>query len=387
MHRSCAVAIIGGLIGLALHAAPARAQGAALPWGQASDMVAWETFAQITAPSGNPAAHKVEFETWASDKDIYSTTSPKWPSATAPKTLQVSALGNAFPHGRVHTLAITPSDCKTKSEGGPQDPAAGSFPANGCIGEEVRRNWASFQYIVANNLYTSAGLSAAFAAAFKVDLPADSIEFKGDWVKLADLESWLKIDDSTVRKNYYVSSATDGTGTAEFALVAFHFSTKQIKNWVWSDFEHKMNPGRCDDTGCHDTFGAVVADVAAKSPANQQYGDCDKTPGLQSLLDNAGIDPVWRNYCLKGSQIDFLDAADKPTILGNSVIERINAGVVIPNSSCITCHAYASFNKSGAINTFIFRKPEPKGLVQPERMVNFLGNDFIWGISTIPRSP
>lgn len=37
-----------------------------LPWGQSADMVAWEEFAQITAPSGSPTSKKVEFETWAS---------------------------------------------------------------------------------------------------------------------------------------------------------------------------------------------------------------------------------------------------------------------------------------------------------------------------------
>jgi hypothetical protein len=41
----------------------------------------------------------------------------------------------------------------------------------------------------------------------------------------------------------------------------------------------------------------------------------------------------------------------QPTILGNSVIERINVGVPIKQSSCITCHAYASFDKTGLANS------------------------------------
>jgi hypothetical protein len=353
----------------------ALAQGGPLPWGQSSDMVAWETFVQITAPSGNPQTTNVEFETWASDQDIYRTSPPRWPLPGAPKQLLVSALGNIrLRHGPL-PFVIAPSQCTQSYD--PAAAKAAGFPSDGCIGEEVRRNWASFQYIVSNQLYSVAGLKAAFAKGLKVDLPADAIELKGDWIRVTDAMKWYNIDAQKVHELFYTNTATDGATTAEFALVSFHFSTKQIKNWVWSDFEHQMTPGRCDDIGCHDSFGATVPDVPARTPPNQSYGECQKTPALEAMLANAGISSVWKNYCLKGSQITFTQADGKPTLLGNSVIERINAGVPVLQSSCITCHAYASFDSTGS--TGGPPTPDQIGNVDPSKLQGLMTNDFIWG--------
>jgi hypothetical protein len=139
-----------------------------------------------------------------------------------------------------------------------------------------------------------------------------------------------------------------------------------------------MNPGRCDFIGCRDSYGAVDANVAPKTVLNQQYGECKKSPAVQAMFTNAGISPVWQNYCLKGSQITFVDANGAPTKLGNSVIEAINASVPIENSSCITCHAYASFDKTGAAN-FKALSMNPVGKVDPALQAGFAGNDFLWG--------
>ncbi len=355
---------------------PAWPQGTALPWGQQSDMLAWEVFVQVTAPSGNPQKTGVEFESWASDQDIYQTSPPQWPAVGAPKRLQLqmSALGAAR-HGLRMQAVVSPQQCEPPQG---KDAAKGAkFPANGCIGEEVRRNWASFQYIVSNELFSSAGLAKAFQKGLKVDFPADAIEFKGDWVKVTDLMAWLNLTQDEVHKLYYTNTATAGTTTVEFALVSFHFSTKQIKDWVWADFEHAKNPGRCDDIGCHDKFGAAMADVKPKTPKWQQYGECKKTAAVISMFKSSGIDDVWANYCLKGSQITFM-ANGKPTLLGNSVIEAINADVPINNSSCITCHAYASFTNGGS--------PNVKGLdnlvgdVDQKLLQGSVTNDFVWGL-------
>jgi hypothetical protein len=355
--------------------ASALAQGAVLPWGQPSDMVAWEVFAEVMAPSGNPQNTNVEFETWASDQDIYAKSPPQWPIVGTPKQLQVSALGNARLQHGLRPRIIAPGEC-TQSFDRAAAKAAG-FPDDGCIGEEVRRNWASFQYIVSNQLYSVDGLKKAFLNSLKVDLPADAIEVKGDWIKVSDAMKWLKLDANRVHELFYTNKASDGTTTAEFALVAFHFSSKQIKNWVWADFEHQMNPGRCDDTGCHDIFGATVPDVAAKTPPNQYYGECQKSSAVQAMFTNAGLSSVWKNYCLKGSQITFTQGNGQPTILGNSVIERINAGVPVLQSSCITCHAYASFDNTG--NTGGPPSPNPVGNVDQSKLQGLMSNDFLWG--------
>ncbi len=364
-------------------AGTASATDEKLPWGQSSDMAAWQTFSLIAAPSGNPANRTVEFETWATDQDIY-TASPHWPTPGAPKLLQPRLAASAQGAAGIHSLVITPSQCVK-----PGNAAAGNFPANGCIGEEVRRNFASYQYIVSNGLYSTTGLAAAFKRHLKVNLPADAVEFKGNWVRVPDLIGWIKradgvsLTDAQVRELYYVNTATLGKTTDAFALVGFHFATKQIANWVWADFEHRLNPGRCDTIGCHDDFGATTPVVQPRAKANQNYGDCQKTAALLAMMTNAGLSPVWRNYCLKGAEIDFIQANGKPRLLGNSVIERIDANIPVGKSSCTTCHGYASFDAKGNHGLLTFTNTLPVGKLDETRFKAYVSNDFIWGIANL----
>jgi hypothetical protein len=119
------------IFGLCVSYAPqASAQGSLLPWGQSSDQVGWETFVQVTAPSGIPGNVNVEFETWASDEDIYRTSPPKWPSVPSPKRLHPSVLNmvasarvNQSASPRFSLEAITPGTCAP-----PSNPQAGDFP-------------------------------------------------------------------------------------------------------------------------------------------------------------------------------------------------------------------------------------------------------------------
>jgi len=378
MRRTASIAAVLAAC-LTVSAGTARAVNEKLPWGQSSDMAAWQTFSQVVAPSGNPANHTVEFETWASDQDIY-TAQPHFPAPGTPKQLQPSRAAPGGPH----SLVITPNECFK-----PFDAQAGNFPPTGCIGEEVRRNFASYQYIVSNGLYSTAGLTKAFKAHLKVDLPADAVEFKGDWVRVVDLIAWIKRTDGEtisreyVRNNYYVATATSGRVTDEFALVSFHFSTKQIKNWVWADFEHRLNPGRCDTIGCRDDFGAVQADVEPKAVANKNYGPCEKTPALKAMMRAAGLPAVWENYCLKGAELDFIQPDGKPQLLGNSVIERVAGKIPISRSSCTTCHAYAAFNQAGKPGLLNFTNSNPIGKVDEDRLKGYVRNDFIWGIANL----
>ena len=124
-------------------------------------MLAWEVFVQITAPSGNPNSTNVEFETWASDQDTYNP-SPKWPDIGAPKQLQISLLGTAKHGFRPAPLAIEPGQCKKDFD--KEAAKAAGFPADGCIGEEVRRNWAlSFRISRQTSSTRKVGLTQAFA--------------------------------------------------------------------------------------------------------------------------------------------------------------------------------------------------------------------------------
>lgn len=388
-----------GLVGMKISAqgptppAPTYPQGQTMPWGQTSDQIAWLTYAQIVAPSGAPNVKAAEFETWASDQDIYQAT-PVWPALGTAKKLQMSVLGKAgMTHGAPRTrgaLLVSPNGCSAPN-GMPWAIPAGTagigsgFPAGACVGEEVRRNWASYQYIVRNNLYTQAGMAAAFANPdLTVSLPTDAVEFKGDWVLVPTLMAWLKLTDQQITQAYYTNSVTAGGATRNYALVSFHFSTKQQGNWVWSDFEHANNPGRCDTIGCHDSYGATVANVEPNASAWQAYGACAKSPQVAALLQSAGLSPVWSNYCLKGSQVTSTQGDGKtPVLLGNSMIEAIAADVPMAQSSCQSCHATASFDQNGLPNQ-IALGTNPIGNVDPALMTGFKSADFIWGILLAP---
>jgi hypothetical protein len=384
------VGLLAMTLGLVTMSAGAGcAQGVNLPWGQSSDMVAWEVFVQIASPAGIPGSRNVTFETWASDQEIYvpPPQQPRWPAPGEPKKLQRSLSGAFVASGQQPSpLIIGPNDCFV-----PKNAKAGNFPdPPACIGEEVRRNWSSFLYIVTNNLYTQKGLAAAYAMGLKVDLPSSAIEVKAEWVPVANLVDWINntirptppLTPALVRQLYHTNSVYNGISNVEFALVSLGFSSKQIKDWVWATFEHQLSPGRCDDIGCRDAFGAAIANVAPKNPPNQYYGTCEKSAATKAMFESAGLSSVWQNYCLKGSQVTFT-AGSAPTLLGDSVTERINADIPIPTSSCITCHSYAAFTNQGEAFTDMLRT-KPTGPFDPSKLMGARQNDFLWGILTIP---
>lgn len=126
-------------------------------------------------------------------------------------------------------------------------------------------------------------------------------------------------------------------------LVAMHLSTKELPNWFWATFEHIDNPGRCDYLGCHDSFGVKPASQAPRPNLKRPYAAGELTPALTALMTKAGLDPVFQNYRLKGSQIDFTNSVGQPALLGNSVAEY----GFVSTASCITCHGRAGVDWSG----------------------------------------
>ena len=143
--------------------------------------------------------------------------------------------------------------------------------------------------------------------------------------------------------HYHVNTASDGQ---QYALVSMHVISKQVPNWTWATFEHQNNEGRCDYIGCRDNFGATVAFVAPEpvSQFGKVYPPCQKTPAALEIFRKANLAAVFQNYCLKGSQIDFITATGQTTLLGNSVTEDGFSNT----SSCMTCHSRASFSANGA---------------------------------------
>ncbi|WP_431203866.1 hypothetical protein ACQ86E_01295 [Bradyrhizobium betae] len=305
------------------------------------DKVSWELFAVVnkSVPSIN---NNVVFETWASNEDTFQS-NPKFPGSSSPPNCapaQVATLTTALPQQPTITPVASPKILNVPAlialaprEPGLQPHVLPAEPGFEAV-EETRRNRATFDFIVCNRLQTRAGLRAAFAIGQPISFPVDSMEVKANWVLAKDLSS----------SDYHINTASDNK---RYALISMHIISKQIPNWTWATFEHRDNVGRCDFIGCHDRFGAVVQDVRAHDAPGGKYGPCVKTAALKKLFADNGLPALWENYCLKGSQADFVTATGLPVHLGNSVTE---AGFV-DTSSCMTCHSRAAVNSNGVGTT------------------------------------
>lgn len=379
-----------------IHARPAQPVQIIPPPPVSTDAVSWQQFVLAVSPSGTVG--KVTYETFASDQDIYvanpcSSTPkkgcnvPTWPSASSSKgskLLQRSLLGRAHMRAAMATRGaghfavqvIGPAQgCGTPS--GLAGAAAGSgFPKGGCVGEEVRRDRATFNYLVANGLWSSAGISTYYGTKQPVSVPWNALEVKADWIPVSTLATWLGQPTSFITSNFYTSSASVGSGPATtYAMTSMHISVKTpgFPDWIWADFENAYTPGRCDQTGCNDSFGAATPSVPANAKAWGQYGACPKSSAATALLSQANVAPIFNNYCLTGSQSTF-GTSTNPILLGSPIIEPLNANVPMAKSSCISCHAGASFNASGGPANV----GEPIGPHGPPP--GYTGYDFMWGL-------
>ncbi|MGA3309336.1 MAG: hypothetical protein ABSD08_12060 [Xanthobacteraceae bacterium] len=355
-----------------------------------SDAFIWGLFTEFAAPVVKSRPSPVVFETWATDADTFSTT-PHWPGPDAPRQLHTSVLElMKTPPANVLKSAASPLHAAIDVPCAPPGNAAvGGFPTSGtptpCIAEEVKRNRPQFDYIVNNNLNTQTGLAAAYAKSFQVVMPTTAISVKGDWVPMQTLLQWIpqlgNVDN--IKKLYYTTTSA----SVEYALVALHVSSRQNANWVWGTYEHQFNPGRCDDIGCFDSFGAVIPAVYPnKTAVNTQYGACAKTQALQTMMTNANLSPVWENYCLKSTEVDYAAADGTPYALGNSVIERIVGNGTVAASSCIACHVYASFGPTGKTTAAAtaMLPYNPTGNPIPGVLAGSLQFDFMWGVLLAP---
>lgn len=400
LNLLCAL-LVGALVTMA-HAAgtPEPAKGGPLPSGVNSDKQSWIDFIAVVTPVSKS---QLTFETWASDPDIYTDT-PKWPSLTEAATKKMRpGLLQLFkaPHPTGYEVARYDAKRIDGNCGDVANAAAGNFPVAGstpppgpislkapqpCYAEEVRRNRPSFDYIVGNKLNTQPGLAQAYTKAttssWRVSLPTDAVEVKADWLPVDTLVDWLaangaKRSRDQVKKEYLVRES----GGVLYGLVSLHLSSKEIPNWVWASFEHHKNPGRCDTMGCFDTFGAKKEAVEPASTDNTQYGECRKTEALEKLFKKAGVDEVWKNYCLKSSQIAEVGKDGASLMLGDSFTERVAANVPINQSSCMSCHAAAAVTSTGAPYTTLLQE-NPMG--QVTLPATAIGVDFIWGILLAP---
>lgn len=399
INRACLKAAV--LVGMAVTTGSALAQPIpAYSPGASYDEMSWQAF--VTAVTPAPGGQGLTLETWATDPDTFQAT-PTWPAGlsvaaiAARPRFQASLLAQAhLPAGLRSATGATVGPCRYPVG----DAAAGNFPTGNqsdCVAEEVRRNRDSFNYIVNNGLYTQAGLENAFAGP-GINFPTAAIELKLDWVQEPTLVKWLNNNNvqtppGFVKQNYY----TTVVGGTTYALLSMHISTKQLPNWLWATFEHQLNPGRCDTMGCYDEFGVTgsatsIAPLPTPQPGavQNQYPACAKSSTLATMFSNAGLAAVWKNYCLKETQIDFLSTQNAtmglPVLNGDSVIERITADVPIAQSSCTTCHAYAAVTSGGCVS--INDNPGlgstgPVGLVNWAYLQKQKMYDFVWGVINI----
>ena len=325
------------------------------------DQVAWELMAQNARPAGSD---NVVFETWASDADTF-VDKPRWPDAVR----------------KVLINRVQPVNSKQQGAVSPARHCAAGRVA-WCIGKESLRNRPAFDFIVDNNLTTQRGLAVFFGRT--MDFPIDTIEVKAEWLPLSELKAWNGVSAEDAASLYYINKARFGGETVPVALVALHITTKLVLNWTWATFEHWKNPGRCDDEGCRDTFGAAQPVVAANQKPEHGYDKCAPSESLRRLFAEAGVADIWLNYCLKGTQTDFITTTGEPTRLGNSVAETVNAGVPHGRSSCMTCHAEAAFDKRGkpAKADPNIGAPLPKWFIGSgtREAPQFRQADFVWAV-------
>jgi len=305
-------ALAGVVVAIVLIARLTLAQTTPNPAMNAPDQLAWALYLEVNADASTPGNNDALFQTWPNDGDTFTVRPARFVRAHRPLRLSPQALVSAH------------------------DPSLEG------AGEETNRNQAAYDFIVDNHLYSIRGLQAAFGTSIR--FPVDAVEVKANWYPVEHIPGYHG-DPLQAFRVYHVSR--DASGQA-YALVSMHVISKAVPNWTWATFEHENSPARCDTLGCSDGFGANVPFVAPNATRNAGYGNCPHTPALDAMFAHVKIDAAFTHYCLKGTQSDFTDTTGIALRLGNSVTEN----GFVAQSSCMTCHARAAFDRDGKMTSF-----------------------------------
>jgi hypothetical protein len=199
---------------------------------------------------------------------------------------------------------------------------------------EVRLNAVSYAFIRARQLYTVDGQRSALARG-ALEFPAGAIQLKAGWRPITE--------DQRPRFHTLTVRLADGR-TRLFGLAALNIAAKTAHGWLWVSFEHT-------DAG------------AAR-------------------------------YRLVGAQTSYLDAANRPVRLGNTVLEAELGN----SASCMTCHARATLSADGGSSRLPVFAPAPPGVrrgyvgipdaawfghrdVRGQWQATFKSLDFVWSLS------
>lgn len=334
------------------------------PAMQNPDQFAWEKFAELNKTAGiNEVGEEVVlWRTWPEQADVYvaepdPNNPPQWADISG---LENQLAGHASIQQAAKNSGITLSTAPSTTD--PIDSLCEEYSNNS---EEVRLNQEHVEYVVANDLWYVEGKQQAFADSLTVNFPTNAIEVKANWITAT------LVDDPTA---HYLVQDSEGL---EWALIAMHFMTKDIPNWVWATFEHKDNPCYNRYLKAQDSFGLDP--------------NGEPSEALLEVLEEYGLNlDIWSNYRMDGTQVTFTDDVGRPIILGNSVTEF----GFQTTASCMTCHARATTDATGSGHLSVFNSHQQSdhGVPDPEWYFSsfnpptqsYLPLDFSWAVAICP---
>jgi hypothetical protein len=333
---------------------------------------AWRLFVAANCP-GNGA--QVVWENWIEQSELYPASGAGVAAAgPPPKRLHGSPLANALSARRrgVRALLTPATDCNPM--GGPPP----NVTSGATICEEVHINAEAASFVTTNGYQLRPGQAAAAQKGTDIEFPTPAIEVKVDWIPGTDFTPAFTCANPPAGVRV---ETIDGTC---YAMAGMHISSKLLTDWIWATFEPQSmltNPLRCITFGdCHDAWGA--------SPAVSSGGAGGLTtlsPALQSLMTQANLAPEFANYRLDGAQIKFTVGNNRPTYLGNSVIEGENVGMTKNTASCITCHSASFIAKNGTDGIDSLNAPVGPRVKIPAGSV---ARDFAWSMFlACPKDP
>lgn len=325
----------------------------------ARDQFAWRMFAAISIPEEvqKTGQSDVVWERWIDNPSTFidPSTTPRFPDEfpvnkspevkrfQSDKVLELFARRSTAPRGKQSPHFVSSRTTE--------------IPAQSM--EQVYRNETAFDVIRTQHFWYSYGLSKAARGKTSTTIQENvltmspgSIQLKAMWTTLSSNISASQCGAKYAKYHVYYAPQTGCLG-----LVALHMMAK-VNNpavndpkWIWASWEwagdgHTQdgldgNLGRCDTT-CRDAFGLDQSSTTTIA-SNPETGKAYKPEPLNStLLQIFAVNHLgdeWKNYRLKGTQLDFMS----PATLGNSQIEAPYTAT----SSCSTCHSRASITLGG----------------------------------------
>jgi hypothetical protein len=331
-----------------------------------NEETAWRLFVAANCPGAHGPG--LTWETWIEQLQLYPATGTAAAMSAGPiKRLHGSPLARVVSSRSLKALLAPNTQCNPM--GGPPP----NVTSGATVCEEVHVSPDAAAFLTGNHYQTRPAQTAAANSGADIQFPKTSVEVKVDWIPATDFNPPFTC--TTPPSGLHVE-VIDGTC---YAMAGMHIASKLLNNWLWATFEPQSmltNPLRCIAFGpCNDPWGSNPA--ASNGGAS---GFTQLMPALKTLMTQAKLAPEFLNYRLDGAQINFTNADNTPTYLGNSIIEGENVGMKKDTASCITCHSFSSIKNDGTdgLNALF----NASTTVGPEYKVpaNWVARDFVWSM-------